>query len=140
MKGLIFKIDRMNTHNGPGFRTVIYFKGCPLHCTWCHNPEGISPKKEVWWNKAKCIGCGLCVEMCPTQALLLDERGITIDRQRCTGCQLCTTICPTGSMEKIGIEYSVHDLMKIILQDKFLFETSGGGITVTGGEPGSQAG
>jgi len=139
MQANIFKIDRMNTHNGPGFRTVVYFKGCPLHCTWCHNPEGISPQKEVWWDKAKCIGCALCVEMCPVQALDLSDQGIAIDRTKCIGCQLCAMVCPSKAIEKIGEEYSVDDLMKIILQDKYLFESSGGGITVTGGEPGMQA-
>ncbi len=137
MKALIFKIDRLNTHNGPGFRTVIYFKGCPLHCTWCHNPEGISPKKEVWFNASKCIGCGTCVEMCPVNAIELSENGITIDRNTCIGCQLCTVVCPSEAIEKIGEEQSVDELMRIILQDKYLFESSGGGVTVTGGEPGN---
>lgn len=140
MNALIFKIDRINTHNGPGFRTVIYFKGCPLHCTWCHNPEGISPKKEVWYNATKCIGCGTCVEMCPVNALELHENGIIINRKACIGCQLCSMVCPSEAIEKIGEEYSVDSLMKLILQDKFLFESSGGGITATGGEPGLQAG
>ena len=139
MNALIFKIDRLNTHNGPGFRTVIYFKGCPLHCTWCHNPEGISPKKEVWFNATKCIGCGTCVKMCPVNALKLTESGIIIDRKTCIGCQHCTTVCPSQAMEKIGEEYSIDDLMKLLHQDKFLFESSGGGITATGGEPGIQA-
>jgi pyruvate formate lyase activating enzyme len=137
VNALIFKIDRLNTHNGPGFRTVIYLKGCPLHCSWCHNPEGISPKKEVWLNATKCIGCRTCVEMCPVKALNLTGRGISIDRTICIGCQLCAMVCPAEAIDKIGKEYSVDDLMKLILQDKFLFESSGGGITATGGEPGN---
>lgn len=135
----IFKIDHMNTHNGSGFRTVVYFKGCPLHCTWCHNPEGISPQKEVWWNKAKCIGCGSCVNECPKAALSLTEKGIEINRKKCTGCQQCTDVCPSKALEKLGQDYSVDELMQIIRQDKFLFESSGGGVTATGGEPGMQA-
>jgi pyruvate formate lyase activating enzyme len=135
-KAIIYKIDRLNTHNGPGFRTVIYFKGCHLHCTWCHNPEGISPKKEVWFNATKCIGCGECVSHCPENAMQLSDKGISIDRNKCSGCQKCTEICPSKAMEKIGETYSVEDVFKIVLQDKMLFESSGGGVTVTGGEPG----
>lgn len=137
MEALIYKIDRLNTHNGPGFRTVVYFKGCPLHCTWCHNPEGISFKPEVWFNASKCIGCNTCVEECPNSALSLSEKGIDINRSRCTGCQHCVSVCPTKAMEAIGEKTSVEELMRIIKQDKMLFEASNGGLTVTGGEPGS---
>jgi pyruvate formate lyase activating enzyme len=129
----------MNSHNGPGFRTVIYFKGCPLHCTWCHNPEGIHFQKEVWFNPIKCIACGICVDNCPEKALELSNRGIIIDREICKGCQVCSEVCPSRAMKKIGESYSVNDLMKIIRQDINLFDESGGGITATGGEPGSQA-
>ncbi|WP_075589899.1 glycyl-radical enzyme activating protein [Labilibacter marinus] len=138
-KGLIYKIDRLNTHNGSGFRTVIYFKGCPLHCSWCHNPEGINPKPEVWINSLKCMGCGTCISQCPEQALGLIEKGVYLNREKCTGCQLCVNPCPTIAIEPLGAYYTVDDLMKIILQDKMLFETSGGGVTVTGGEPGMQS-
>lgn len=132
----IYKIDRLNTHNGEGYRTVIYFKGCPLHCTWCHNPEGMSTKKEVWFNAVKCIACGECVLNCPEKAVALTSNGIEINRNTCTGCQICTTVCPSKAMEKIGETIELNNLMQIILQDKILFDSSGGGITATGGEPG----
>jgi pyruvate formate lyase activating enzyme len=138
-KVLVFKIDRLNTHNGPGYRTVIYFKGCPLHCTWCHNPEGISPRKEIWWHPAKCIGCGQCVETCPNHALSQTSRGIQVNREKCQGCYRCAEICPSGAIEKIGIEYSIDELIRIIKKDQLYFESSGGGVTVTGGEPGLHA-
>lgn len=137
MKAPIFKIERLNTHNGPGFRTVIYFKGCPLHCTWCHNPEGINSKPEVWFNASKCISCKICIESCTENALSFTHNGIEIARNKCNGCQLCASVCPSKAMEKIGEYCSVDDLMETILQDKILFESSGGGITVTGGEPGN---
>ena len=136
LKALIYKIDRLNTHNGPGFRTVIYFKGCPLHCTWCHNPEGISTKKEVWSFYTRCVLCENCIPECPEKALSPTPTGIKINRLKCTGCQLCTEVCPSFALEKIGVEYTVDMVFKIICKDKIRFEESGGGITVTGGEPG----
>ena len=139
MKATIFKIERLNTHNGPGFRTVIYFKGCPLHCSWCHNPEGINNKKQVWVNDAKCIGCGTCVDSCPIVAINFTREKINIKQEVCTGCQSCAQVCPSQAIEIIGQDYTIDALMHIILQDKFLFEISGGGLTVTGGEPGLYA-
>ena len=136
MTATIFKIERLNTHNGPGFRTVIYFKGCPLHCSWCHNPEGIQKRKQVWVNHSICIACGSCIEACQHTSVDFKDEKININQNSCTGCQDCAEVCPTKAIEKIGKSYTVEELMKTILKDKFLFETSGGGVTVTGGEPG----
>jgi len=136
MKALIFKIDRLNTHNGPGYRTVVYFKGCPLTCQWCHNPEGMQTRKEVWLLPQKCIKCGECVLNCPSEALSLSSGSLTIDRSKCTGCYTCADGCPAKAIEKIGEDYTTEDIFKILIQDKIYFETSDGGLTVTGGEPG----
>jgi pyruvate formate lyase activating enzyme len=139
MKALIFKIDRLNTHNGPGFRTVIFFKGCPLHCIWCHNPEGINRKKQIWYISSRCIGCGNCIEVCPEGALELSPKGIEIDPKKCNGCHKCVIACPSKALEKLGEDITTDNLMNIILKDKLYYESSGGGITVTGGEPGIYA-
>ncbi|MEN8122400.1 MAG: glycyl-radical enzyme activating protein [Bacteroidota bacterium] len=135
-KGRIFKIESLNTHNGPGYRTVIYMKGCPLSCQWCHNPESISPKKEIWWFQSKCIGCLNCVESCPQSALSQSEKGIEVDRDKCVGCYTCVEACPAKAIEKIGEDYTVSEIFDRIVKDKPFLDASGGGITVTGGEPG----
>ncbi|NOR75081.1 MAG: glycyl-radical enzyme activating protein [Draconibacterium sp.] len=136
VKGRIFKIESLNTHNGPGYRTVIYLKGCPLNCLWCHNPESISQKKEIWVLHSKCIGCLSCVEACPQSALSMQETGIEVDRNKCVGCYTCVDVCPSKAIEKLGEDYTVSEVFDRILKDKLYLEASGGGITVTGGEPG----
>lgn len=132
----IFKVESLNTHNGPGYRTVVYFKGCPLSCQWCHNPESISPKKEVWVVNSKCIACESCVAVCPVDALSMTGDGIKVNRNKCVGCHICADICPSKAIEKLGEDYSVDKLFKRILGDKPFWEASGGGVTLTGGEPG----
>jgi pyruvate formate lyase activating enzyme len=136
VKGRVFKIESLNTHNGPGYRTVIYFKGCPLNCLWCHNPEGISAKKEIWIIHSRCIGCLSCVSVCPNQALSYNENRIEVDRNKCEGCYACFDACPSKAIEKIGEDFTVADIMKRLLKDKPFMDASGGGVTVTGGEPG----
>lgn len=135
-RGRIFKIESLNTHNGPGFRTVVYLKGCPLNCMWCHNPESISSKKEIWILHSKCIGCLSCVETCPQSALSPGKNGIVIDRDRCVGCYKCVDVCPAKAIEKLGEDYTVTEIFDRILKDKPFLDASGGGVTVTGGEPG----
>ncbi|MEN6509520.1 MAG: 4Fe-4S binding protein, partial [Smithella sp.] len=92
--GTILEIIRMSTEDGPGIRTTVFFKGCPLACQWCHNPESISPKPQIQWIQTSCIGCGICVETCPEKALEQISEGIIINRSVCTGCGLCTEECP----------------------------------------------
>lgn len=137
LTGRVFKIESLNTHNGPGYRTVVYMKGCPLNCRWCHNPEGISPKKEIWVLHSKCIGCLSCVSVCPSSALSYVQDKIVVDREKCTGCYTCTETCPTKAIEKIGEDYTVEEVFEKVRKDKVFIDTSGGGITITGGEPGT---
>lgn len=136
VKGRIFKIESLNTHNGPGLRTVIYLKGCPLNCLWCHNPESISSKKEIWILNSKCIGCLSCVETCPQSALSPGENGIVINRNKCVGCYKCVDVCPAKAIEKLGEDYTISEIFNRILKDKPFLDDSDGGVTITGGEPG----
>ncbi|MDD4092586.1 MAG: glycyl-radical enzyme activating protein [Smithellaceae bacterium] len=133
-KGLVLQILRMSTEDGPGIRTSVFFKGCPLSCLWCHNPESISPKPQIQWLHTGCIGCGNCVETCPEKALEKTADGIMINRRLCTGCGLCAEECPTTAMELLGKKWSVPDLVRELVKDRVYFEQSGGGVTLTGGE------
>jgi pyruvate formate lyase activating enzyme len=133
-QGTILEIARMSTEDGPGLRTTVFFKGCSLNCTWCHNPESISSRPQIQWLGTSCIGCGICVETCPESALKKTEKGIIIDRSLCNGCGLCTEECPTTAMELLGKKWNVHDLVHELIKDRAYFEPSGGGITLSGGE------
>jgi pyruvate formate lyase activating enzyme len=133
-RGTILEIIRMSTEDGPGIRTTVFFKGCSLNCSWCHNPESISPRPQIQWLETNCIGCGLCVKTCPVLALEKTEKGITINRSLCNGCGVCTEECPTTAMELLGKTWHVHDLVRELIKDRAYFEPSGGGITLSGGE------
>ena len=131
---LIFDIYRGTSHDGPGQRDTVFFKGCPLSCTWCHNPEGISPLPQVWWQERQCIGCGLCHEACPTGANRMLETGISIDRSLCKACGACVRACPAQAMEMCGREWTLDALVKEVLKNKPYYDRTGGGVTVSGGE------
>jgi len=133
-KGTILEIIRMSTEDGPGLRTTVFFKGCPLHCQWCHNPESISVKPQIQWMQTICIGCGTCVNTCPVKALKQTEKGIVINRSLCNGCGLCTEECPATAMELLGKKWNVQDLACELVKDHAYFEQSGGGVTLSGGE------
>ena len=139
-RATILEIVRMSTEDGPGIRTTVFFKGCTLNCSWCHNPESISIKPQVCWVGSRCIGCKTCLEVCKENALLLAESGMKIDRNRCTGCGDCATECPGTAMELMGKIWQLDDLVDEVNKDRAYFETSGGGITISGGEPTMQAG
>jgi pyruvate formate lyase activating enzyme len=136
----ILEIVRMSTEDGPGIRTTVFFKGCPLKCAWCHNPESISMKPQLSWVGSRCIGCKTCLSVCKENALTLTEKGMQIDRTRCTGCGDCSEECPGTALELMGKQWQVDDLVAEVIKDRAYFETSNGGITISGGEPTSQAG
>jgi pyruvate formate lyase activating enzyme len=137
-EGTIFKIKRFSVHDGPGIRTSVFLKGCPLNCNWCHSPEGISSDITIWYDKSLCIACGECVMTCPHKALRFiseTEQFIQINRGLCCMTGDCVNICPTGAIQFTGSKITVTDVMNEIAKDKLYYSTSGGGVTLTGGEP-----
>ena len=138
-KATILEIQRMST-DGPGIRTTIFFKGCSLNCLWCHNPESISPHPQIHWISNQCIGCKICLEVCPEGALTFTADGNRIDRDLCTGCGLCAEECPGDALALLGQSWELDDLFQEIIKDRAYFEMSGGGVTLGGGEPTLQAG
>lgn len=132
---LVFDIKRYAINDGPGIRITIFMKGCPLSCVWCHNPEGLSSRKEKLYTKKKCIGCQICVKACPEQALTLTPDGVVTDRTLCTLCGTCAEVCPALAMEISGTKYSTDALMKEIEKETVFMDRSEGGVTFCGGEP-----
>jgi len=133
--GRISGIKRMEIHDGDGIRSTVFLKGCPLHCLWCHNPEGISFTPQVAWFSQKCIACGSCDAVCPVNTS--DEKSIhlgKINSDTCTGCLKCADICPTEALVSYGQEISASDLVEKLLQDAPYFIESHGGVTLSGGE------
>jgi pyruvate formate lyase activating enzyme len=135
MSGTILRIQRMSTEDGPGIRSTVFFKGCPLACVWCHNPESISPRLQIHWEKTRCIGCRSCVEACVRGALAATEAGIAIDRSKCDSCDACVQACPSTAMEIYGEACDLNDLVREVSKDEAYFRKSGGGVTLSGGEP-----
>jgi len=141
--GTIFKIKRFSVHDGPGIRTSVFLKGCPLNCVWCHSPEGISSDITIWYDKSLCIACGQCVQSCPVSALNLVQNAdtyINIDRTHCNLSGDCVKVCPTGAMQYTGSSISVSAVVYEIEKDILYYNQSGGGVTLTGGEPLYQTG
>lgn len=134
-ESLIFDIKRYAINDGPGIRVVIFFKGCNLHCAWCHNPESISAKVEKMYAPAKCIKCGSCVEACSKNAIKLTPDGIITDPDLCKTCGKCAEVCPTKAIEMSGKVMSVAEIIGIIEKERIFFDQSGGGVTFSGGEP-----
>ncbi len=139
LTGTLFNIQRFSTEDGPGIRTTLFFKGCPLRCAWCHNPEGLSPWPELVWYEGRCIGVRDCLRACPEDALDLTPQGMRIDRERCTLCGACVQACPAAALEVIGRRWTPEALLAEVQKDAVFYDTSGGGVTLSGGEPMMQA-
>lgn len=135
--GLIFNIQKFCLHDGDGIRTCVFLKGCPLRCIWCHNPESLEKSPALSFSRQKCSSCGKCVNLC--SARTAENGRLEIDRTECTACGKCTEICLNDANEITGIEMTASQVMDEVLKDKIFYDTSGGGLTVTGGEPSYQA-
>ena len=134
--GSVFLIQHYSIYDGPGLRTTIFLKGCPLKCRWCQNPESWNPYPELMVHKEKCTLCGKCVEACPVGALNIESTtGIRVDRSKCTLCFQCVDVCPTGTLSKVGTYMTVEQIMADIGGDEVFYSRSGGGVTISGGEP-----
>jgi pyruvate formate lyase activating enzyme len=137
--GLIGNIQRYSLHDGPGIRTTVFLKGCPLKCAWCHNPENISPNPELVRFESRCLHCGLCVDVCPerpkTDASAPFASNLPVPRDRCRLCGACVEACPTGAREIIGRQATVQEIVAALAADRIFYEDSGGGVTFSGGEP-----
>ena len=131
---LILEIRGNSLDDGPGIRSVIFFKGCPLSCAWCHNPEGKRVVQEIAFDANECVGCDTCLNLCPEIALSRDNRYF-IDRTRCSLCFRCADACPSGALSRVGREMKVGEIVDVVMKDKPFYDTSGGGVTLSGGEP-----
>ncbi len=135
-KGIVFDIKRYAIHDGPGIRTTVFLKGCPLRCQWCQNPEGLELEPEVFWRENRCEeDCSACVTTCPTHAVSMDGTRIVVDKEKCDLCRSCEDACVYDALEIIGREVSVEEIMEEIEKDRVFFDESGGGVTFSGGEP-----
>jgi len=133
--GLVFDIQRFSIHDGPGIRTTVFLKGCSLRCFWCHNPESIRPRPEIQFYPERCIQCGACLSECPNNACLEVSDSIQFDRNRCQACGDCQSFCFSETLVLIGREISVSQVMAEIQRDQDFYIRSGGGVTLSGGEP-----
>lgn len=130
----VLEIKRFAIHDGDGIRTTVFFKGCPLKCVWCHNPESIGFAPELAFYQNKCVQCGSCIPICPNSAHMLTERGHELNRSLCISCGACEQVCPGDALVLQGKEKTVNQLLPLLLEDKDFYEISGGGVTLSGGE------
>lgn len=131
---MFFNIQRWSLHDGPGIRTTLFFKGCPLRCRWCCNPESREFGPQIMVHTTRCTGCGTCTDTCPSGAVARTGQGISYDRTACTGCGNCVPACPAGARELTGSDRSTDELIRLIERDAVFYRASGGGVTFSGGE------
>lgn len=136
---VVFNVQRFSIEDGPGIRTTVFFKGCAMRCPWCHNPESIARRPETVWHGASCLGDAACTAACPESALSFAAGGIAIDRERCRGCGRCAAVCPSGALDTYGRQVSCAALFEKVMRDAAFYASSGGGVTLSGGEPLAQA-
>lgn len=132
---LIFDISMGRLEDGEGIRTVVFCKGCPLRCQWCHNPESHSFSHDFLWDKSKCLGCQGCVRACPKGLIAVDEAGLHLAGESCDACGSCAAACPGNALRLVGKRYSAEELLEVLLRDRCFYQVSGGGVTFSGGEP-----
>lgn len=132
MTGTIFDLKRFAVHDGGGLRSTLFLKGCPLHCPWCQNPEGIEPRPALWYSPNDCISCGTCAAACPNQALNLEER-IHVERTKCTLCGKCEDVCPGSALQRMGNTVTAKEAVDLLMRDSVFFGGDGG-VTLSGGE------
>lgn len=133
--GLVFNLQKYSVQDGPGIRTTVFLKGCPLCCAWCHNPESISPRREIVVVTQRCTACGECRRVCPFGESIPGEGPLPPRNDQCTLCAACVDACPTGARQMIGREMTVAEVVDAALKDRIFYEDSGGGVTISGGEP-----
>ncbi len=135
LRGLVFDVQKYSLHDGPGIRTTVFMKGCPLACRWCANPESMSARQEIMTYDIRCIGCGKCAQACGAGAITLTEAGRKIDWGKCDECLECARVCPARGIECVGRYMTVDEVVAKVEQDRIFYDNSGGGMTVSGGEP-----